>query len=79
MQSWSTMTEIDLTGGLLHYLYSSWLSVTLYVLQINMLLNQLSNFLGVLLLSNRQTDVNTSNCVQPIRQGRPLTLGIKPL
>ena len=33
MQSWSAMPVIDLTGRTLHYLYSSWLSVTPYVLQ----------------------------------------------
>ena len=38
------MPVIDLTGRSLHYLYSSWLSVTLYVLQT--LLNQLAILLG---------------------------------
>ena len=37
---------IDLTGRSLHYLYSSWLNVTPYALQ--MLLNQFSNFVGCL-------------------------------
>ena len=40
------MPVIDLTGRSLHYLYSSWLSVTLYMLQ--MLLNQFSNSVGCL-------------------------------
>ena len=40
------MPVIDLTGRSLHYLYSSWLNVTLYTLQ--MLLNQFSNFVGCL-------------------------------
>ena len=44
MQSWSAMPVIDLTGRSLHYLYSSWLSVTPHALQ--MLLNQFSNLLG---------------------------------
>ena len=30
MQSWSAMPVIDLTGRSLHYLYSSWLNMTLY-------------------------------------------------
>ena len=42
MQSWSAVPVIDLTGRSLHYLYSSWLSMTLYVWQT--LLNQFSNF-----------------------------------
>ena len=40
------MPVIDLTGRSLHYLYSSWLNVTPYALQ--MLLNQFSNFVGCL-------------------------------
>ena len=36
MQSWSAVPVIDLTGMSLLYLYSSWLSVTTYVLQINL-------------------------------------------
>ena len=40
------MPVIDLTGRSLHYLYSSWLSVTPYAWQ--MLLNQFSNFVGCL-------------------------------
>ena len=40
------MPVIDLTGRSLHYLYSSWLNVTLYALQ--MLLNQFSNFVRCL-------------------------------
>ena len=79
MQSWSTVPLIDLTGRSLHYLYSSWISVTLYALQ--MLLNQFSNFVGCLSW-NRGTDeqmLSTPERVQPIWQGCPLTLGIKPL
>ena len=71
------MLVIDLTGRSLHYLYSSWLSVTPYALQ--MLLNQFSNFLC--LSCNRGTDkqtLNTPEHVQMIWQGCPLTLGIKP-
>ena len=72
------MPVIDLTGRSLRYLYSSWLNVTPYALQ--MLLNQFSNcWVLVLLLWNRRTDINTPERVQPIRQGCPLTLGIKPL
>ena len=73
------MPVIDLTGRSLHYLYSSWLSVTPYAWQT--LLNQFSNFVGCL-YCNHGTDkqmLSTSECVQPIRQGCPLTLGIKPL
>ena len=40
------MPVIDLTGRSLHYLYSSWLNVTLYALQT--LLNQFSNFVECL-------------------------------
>ena len=40
------MPVIDLTGRSLHYLYSSWLNVTLY--RLLTLLNQLSNFVGCL-------------------------------
>ena len=40
------MPVIHLTGRSLHYLYSSWLNVTLYALQT--LLNQFSNFVGCL-------------------------------
>ena len=40
------MQVIDLTGRSLHYLFSSWLNVTLYTLQT--LLNQFSNFVGCL-------------------------------
>ena len=40
------MPVIDLTGRSLHYLYSSWLNVTLYTLLT--LLNQFSNFVGCL-------------------------------
>ena len=43
MQSRSAVPVIDLTGRSLHYLCSSWLSVTPYVWQ--MLLNQFSDFL----------------------------------
>ena len=70
------MPEIDLTGRSLHYLYRSWLSVTLYALQ--MLLNQFSNFVGCL-SSIRRTDeqmLRTPEHVQPIWRGCPLTLGI---
>ena len=77
MQSWSAMPAIDLTGRSLHYLYSSWLSVTPYALQ--MLLNQLSNFVGCLSCNcgtDKQT-LSTPECVQPIQQGCPLTLGTK--
>ena len=38
------MPVIDLTGRSLHYLYSSWLNVTPYMLQT--LLNKFSNFVG---------------------------------
>ena len=79
MQSWSTVPVIDLTGRSLHYLYSSWLSVTPYAWQ--MLLNQFSNFVGCL-SCNHGTDeqmLSTPEHVQPIQQGYPLTLGIKPL
>ena len=73
------MPVIDLTGRSLHYLYSSSLSVTLYVLQT--LLNQFSNIVGCL-SCNHGTDeqtLSTPEHVQPIRQGCPLTLGIQPL
>ena len=73
------MPVIDLMGRSLHYLYSSWLSVTLYTLQ--MLLNQLRNFVGYL-SCNCGTDeqiLSTPEHVQLIQQGCPLTLGIKPL
>ena len=76
MQSWSAVPEIDLTGRSLHYLYSSWLSVTPYVWQT--LLNQFSNFVGCLSCSCG-TDIkmlSTPEHVQPIQQGCPLTLGI---
>ena len=79
MQLWFTVPVIDLTGRSLHYLYSSWLSVTPYALQ--MLLNQFSNFVGCL-SCNHGTDeqtLSTPERVQPIQQGCPLTLGIKPL
>ena len=46
MQLWSAMPVIDLTGRSLHYLYSSWFSVTPYALPT--LLNQFSNFVGCL-------------------------------
>ena len=78
MQLWSAMPVIDLTGRSLHYLYSSWLSVTPYMWQ--MLLNQFSNFVGCL-SCNCGTDeqmLSTLEHVQPIWQGCPLTLGIKP-
>ena len=73
------MPVIDLTGRSLHYLYSSWLSVTPYAQQ--MVLNQFSNFVGCL-SCNHGTDVEMSSTpehVQQIWQGCPLTLGIKPL
>ena len=63
------MPVIDLTGRSLHYLYSSWLSVTLYAWQ--MLLNQFSNFVGCL-SCNCGTDeqtISTPEHVQPIQQG----------
>ena len=72
------MPVIDLTGRSLHYLYSSWLSVTPYALQT--LLNQFSNFVGCL-SCNCGTDeqtLSTPEHVQLIKQGCPLTLGIKP-
>ena len=73
------MPVIDLTGRSLHYLYSSWLSVTPYAWQ--MLLNQFSNFVGCL-SCNCGTDeqmLSTPEHVQPIQQGYPLSLGIKHL
>ena len=76
MHSWSAAPVIDLTGRSLHYLYSSWLSVTPYTLQ--MLLNQFSNFVGCL-SCNCGTDeqtLSTPGRVQLIWQGCPLTLGI---
>ena len=76
MQSWSAMPVIDLTGRSLHYLYSSWLSMTLYALQT--LLNQFSNFVESLSFNyeaDEQT-LSTPEHVQPIWQGCPLTLGI---
>ena len=79
MQLWSAVPVIDLTGRSLQYLYSGWLSVTLYALQT--LLNQFSNFVGCL-SCNHGTDkqtLSTPEHVQLIRQGCPLTLGIKPL
>ena len=79
MQSLPAMPEIDLSGRSLHYLYSCWLSVTPYVLQI--LLNQFSNFVWCLSCS-RGTDkqtLSTPEHVQMIWQGCPLTLGIKSL
>ena len=79
MQSWSAMPVIDLTGRSLHYLYSSWLSVTPYTWQT--LLNRFSNVVGCL-SCNHGTDVQTLHTpkhVQPIWQGYPLTLGINPL
>ena len=79
MQSWSAMPVIDLTGSSLHYLYSSWLSVTPYALQT--LLNQFSNFVGCLSCNcgtDKQT-LSTPEHVQSTWQGCPLTLGIKPL
>ena len=69
MQSWSAMPVIDLTGRSLHYLYSSWLIVTLYVWQT--LLNQFSNFVGCLSCKCR-TDIqmlSTPEHVKPIWQG----------
>ena len=72
MQLWSAMLVIDLTGRSLHYLYSSWLSVPLYALQ--MLLNQFSKFVACL-SCNRRTDeqaLSTPEHVQLIRQGCPL-------
>ena len=72
------MPVIDLTGRSLHYLYSSWLSVTPYMLET--LLNQFSIFVGCL-SCNCGTDeqmLSTPEHVQPIWQGCPLTLGIKP-
>ena len=73
------MPVIDLTGRSVHYLYSSWLSVTPYTLQ--MLLNQFSNFVEGLSCNHRTDEkmLNTPDHVQPIQQGCPLTLGIKPL
>ena len=56
----------------LHYLYSSWLIVTLYTLQT--LLNQLSNFVGCMSCNcgtDKQT-LRTPEHVQPIWQGCPL-------
>ena len=63
MQSWSAMPVIDLSSRSLHYLYSSWLNVTLYAWQ---------------MLTDKQT-LSTPEHVQQIWQGCPLTLGIKPL
>ena len=73
------MPVIDLTGRSLHYLYSSWLSVTLYALQ--MLLNQFSKFVGCLSCNHGADEqmLRTPEHVQLIGQGCPLTLGIKPL
>ena len=48
------MPVIDLTGRSLHYLHSSWLSVTPYVLQT--LLNQFSKLLGACPLAAEQTN-----------------------
>ena len=80
MQSWSAVPVIDFTDMSLHYIYSSWLSVTPYMWQ--MLLNQFSNFVGYL-SCNHGTDMEVLSApedVQPIWQGCcPLTLGIKPL
>ena len=79
MQGWSAVPVIDLPGRSLHYLYSSWLSVTPYTLQ--MLLNQFSNF-AKCLSCNHGTDkqmLSTPEHVQLIWQGCPLTPGIKPL
>ena len=59
------MPVIDLTGRSLHYLYSSWLSVTPHALQT--LLNQFSNFVGCL-SCNHGTDeqmLSTPEHVQP--------------
>ena len=72
------MPVIDLTGRSLHYLYSSWLSVTPYVLQT--LLNQFNNFVGCLscIHGTDGLTLSTPEHVQPIWQGCPLTLGIKP-
>ena len=73
------MPVIDLTGSSLQYLYSSWLSVTLYTLQT--LLNQFNNFVKCLSCKHG-TDIQTLSTpehVQPIQQGCPLALGIKPL
>ena len=84
MQLWSAVPVIDLTGRSLHYLYSSWLSVTPYSVTpyaLQMLLNQISKFVGCL-SCNHGTDeqtLSTPERVQLIRQGCPLTLGIKPL
>ena len=72
MQSWSAVPVIDLTGTSLHYLYNSWLSVTLYAWQ--MLLNKFSNFVGCL-SCNCRTDVqtlSTPECVQPTGKDAPL-------
>ena len=79
MQSWSAVPVIDLAGRSLHYLYSSWLSVTPYTLQ--MLLNQFSNFVGCVSCNHRTDEqmLSTPEHVQAIQQGCPLTLGIKPL
>ena len=79
MQLWSTLPVIDLAGRSLHYLYSSWLSVTLYAWQT--LSHQFSNFVECL-SGHHGTDVQTLSTpehVQPTWQGCPLTLGIKPL
>ena len=46
------MPVIDLTGRSLHYLYSSWLNVTLCMLQ--MLLNQLAVLLGACPVATEQ-------------------------
>ena len=51
-----SVPAIDLTGRSLHYLYSSWLNVTPYALQ--MLLNQFSIFVGCL-ACYRLTDEQT--------------------
>ena len=70
------MPVIDLTSRSPHYLYRSWLNVTLYALQ--MLLNQFSNFVGCL-SCNLRTDEQMLSTPERVQQGCPLTLGIKPL
>ena len=67
MQLWSAMPVIDLTGRSLHYLYSSWLSVTPYAVQMML------NFVGCLSCNcgtDKQT-LSTPEHVQLIRQNAP--------
>ena len=68
------MPVIDLTGRSLHYLYSSWLNVTPYTLQ--MLLNQFSNW-----VFNRLLDQSRSfgwvEFTQPLGVGLGLAVRIK--